>query len=112
MAVASDSHSSTGMQSHGSLPFSSHEGYEPVLADEQRRVPVASNNPGSCMGRKNNRMGKEDGLPSKNLMAERSRKRPNDRLSMLRSVVPSWISKLEIAIKLFVSYFLDLCILG
>ncbi|RWR77887.1 transcription factor bHLH93 [Cinnamomum micranthum f. kanehirae] len=49
---------------------------------------------GNCLGRKN-KAKKLNGQPSKNLMAERRRrKRLNDRLSMLRSVVPK-ISKMD-----------------
>nr|DAD40846.1 TPA_asm: hypothetical protein HUJ06_015169 [Nelumbo nucifera] len=62
---------------------------EPVQAPE---LPVF--NMGLCLERKN-RSKKVEGQPSKNLMAERRRrKRLNDRLSMLRSVVPK-ISKMD-----------------
>ncbi|XP_042493043.1 transcription factor bHLH93-like [Macadamia integrifolia] len=62
---------------------------EPVQTTD---VPVF--NMGLCLERKN-RSKKVEGQPSKNLMAERRRrKRLNDRLSMLRSVVPK-ISKMD-----------------
>ncbi|KAE8057119.1 hypothetical protein FH972_013835 [Carpinus fangiana] len=52
-------------------------------------------NLGACLEGKSNRAKKLQGQPSKNLMAERRRrKRLNDRLSMLRSIVPK-ISKMD-----------------
>lgn len=60
---------------------------------------VASLNMGFYEGNRNrNKVKKADGQPSKNLMAERRRrKRLNDRLSMLRSIVPK-ISKVNLYI--------------
>ncbi|KAL0461915.1 UNVERIFIED_CONTAM: Transcription factor [Sesamum latifolium] len=50
---------------------------------------------GNDVGEKKGRAKKANGQPSKNLMAERRRrKRLNDRLSMLRSIVPK-ISKMD-----------------
>ena len=78
------------------------------LADELRKLDVQATcksepiqspeapvfNIGACIDRKN-RAKKLEGQPSKNLMAERRRrKRLNDRLSMLRSIVPK-ISKVN-----------------
>lgn len=64
---------------------------EPVVSPE--RVPV-------LVGQKN-RSRRVEGQPSKNLMAERRRrKRLNDRLSMLRSIVP----KISKVIKEFLKY--------
>ncbi|KAJ4967079.1 hypothetical protein NE237_018928 [Protea cynaroides] len=66
---------------------------EPVQAtDHDHDVPIL--NMGFCVESKS-RSKKVEGQPSKNLMAERRRrKRLNDRLSMLRSVVPK-ISKMD-----------------
>lgn len=55
----------------------------------------------SATGGDQNRKGKKKGLPAKNLMSERHRrKKLNDRLYMLRSVVPK-ISKVRIFIQTF-----------
>ncbi|MBA0566021.1 hypothetical protein Golob_010872 [Gossypium lobatum] len=63
---------------------------EPIRSPE---APVF--NVGSCSVDRNNRAKRLKGQPSKNLMAERRRrKRLNDRLSMLRSIVPK-ISKMD-----------------
>ncbi|KAL1365461.1 hypothetical protein HN51_013481 [Arachis hypogaea] len=68
---------------------------EQAVVDVQVHVPVVFNM-GMCgIGEKKNKSKKLEGQPSKNLMAERRRrKRLNDRLSMLRSIVPK-ISKMD-----------------
>ncbi|MED6118629.1 hypothetical protein PIB30_004680 [Stylosanthes scabra] len=68
---------------------------EQAVVDLQVNVPVVFNM-GLCgVGEKKSKSKKLEGQPSKNLMAERRRrKRLNDRLSMLRSIVPK-ISKMD-----------------
>ncbi|PWA55232.1 Myc-type, basic helix-loop-helix (bHLH) domain-containing protein [Artemisia annua] len=65
-----------------------HEEHQVVVSDNQ--IPNVFN-----IGEKNSKSKNVQGQPSKNLMAERRRrKRLNDRLSMLRSIVPR-ISKMD-----------------
>ncbi|XP_047328739.1 transcription factor bHLH93-like [Impatiens glandulifera] len=71
-------------------PFSMPEDFDPFCKTEPVQAPQQQTD----LGRKG-KVKKIDGQPSKNLMAERRRrKRLNDRLSMLRSVVPK-ISKMD-----------------
>ncbi|KAJ1388235.1 Myc-type, basic helix-loop-helix, partial [Sesbania bispinosa] len=63
------------------------------IEEQSTEIPVF--NMGVCDGEKKSKSKKLEGQPSKNLMAERRRrKRLNDRISMLRSIVPK-ISKMD-----------------
>ncbi|XP_024978403.1 transcription factor bHLH93-like [Cynara cardunculus var. scolymus] len=69
-----------------------HENQKNVVSDDQ--IPTVFSM-GSWNGEKKSKSKRVEGQPSKNLMAERRRrKRLNDRLSMLRSIVPK-ISKMD-----------------
>jgi hypothetical protein len=67
-----------------------------TITTDHGDIPV-SFNMGLCDGKRSSSKSKKlEGQPSKNLMAERRRrKRLNDRLSMLRSIVPK-ISKVSL----------------
>lgn len=86
----------TGGTVHANICFLEQKQLRPSheeIADNKKApsAPVL----GSCLERRSGKSKKVDDVPSKNLMAERRRrKRLNDRLSMLRSVVPK-ISKVE-----------------
>ncbi|CDP02676.1 unnamed protein product [Coffea canephora] len=70
------------------------KGFCKVEVEQPTATSIGASRVGLC-GDKRSKIKKAEGQPSKNLMAERRRrKRLNDRLSMLRSIVPK-ISKMD-----------------
>lgn len=84
------------------LNYDSDEFLESCKGEESGRIGGNSSN-GNSTVTGGDQKGKKKGLPAKNLMAERRRrKKLNDRLYMLRSVVPK-ISKVRISFHSYLS---------